>query len=108
MIRGSVDPSAPQVLIDVTPSGLVELLTRSAPGGTTQSIGGLSDSTFPIWLKLARSGSSVTASASHDGSSWILVGTTSPSVPSDALIGVAVTSHQRATLTTATFDNLSR
>jgi hypothetical protein len=45
---------------------------------------------------------------SADGAGWTLVGMTSTAIASDALIGVAVTSHERAVLTTATFDNLSR
>jgi regulation of enolase protein 1 (concanavalin A-like superfamily) len=108
MIRDGIDPSAAHVMIDVTPSGLIELLTRTSTGEETQWIGGLSNSSFPIWLKLARSGASIAASASHDGSTWIPVGTASPEMPSGALIGVAVTSHQRGAVTTATWDNLSR
>ncbi len=95
-------------MLDVTPSGLIELLTRESTGAETQWIGGLSPSPFPVWLKLARRGTSVTAAASFDGVNWMDVGrTTSPQIPSDALIGVTVTSHLNV-VTTATFDSLSR
>jgi hypothetical protein len=64
---------------------------------------------FVVWLKLVRSGTSVTGAASFDGVNWTDVGrTTSPQIPSDALIGVAVTSHLRGVVATATFDSLSR
>jgi regulation of enolase protein 1 (concanavalin A-like superfamily) len=108
MIRASLDPSAANLLIDVTPSGLVELLSRTDAGAETQWIGGLSNSTFPIWLRLTRSGSTISASASHDGSTWIEVGSTSSiHLQSDALIGIAVTSHERGVVTAAMIDDLS-
>ena len=109
MIRASLDPSAANLLIDVTPSGYIELLSRTDAGAETQWIGGLSNSTFPIWLKLTRSGSTLSAFASYDRSTWIDVGSTSAvHLQSDALIGIAVTSHQRGRITTATIDGLSR
>jgi len=108
MIRDGIDPSAAHVLLDVTPSGLLELLTRETAGAETQWIGGLSPSPFPIWLKLARSATTITASASSDGLTWQQIGTAFTRLPSDALIGIAVTSHQKGVVTSATFDNLSR
>jgi regulation of enolase protein 1 (concanavalin A-like superfamily) len=108
MIRESLDPSAAQVMIDVTPSQLIEVLSRPATGAETQSIGGLSMTTSPMWLKLARQGTSVTASASSDGVNWTPLATTSPEIPGDALIGLAVTSHEQGVLTTAGFDSVSR
>jgi hypothetical protein len=108
MIRESLDPSAAHVLLDVTPSGLIELLTRESSGAQTQWIGGRSASPFPIWLKLARSGTRILASTSPDGSTWTDVGTASTLLPPDALIGVAVTSHRRGVLATATVGNISR
>ena len=109
MIRESLDPSAAHVLIDVTPSGLIELLTRESTGAETRWIGGLSPRPFPVWLKISRSGTRITASASSDGSTWQDVGTAfNTQLPSDSLIGVAVTSHHRGVITTATFSNMSR
>ena len=108
MIRDGIEPSAAHVMLDVTPSGLLELLTRESTGAETTWIGGLSPSPFPIWLKLARTGTSIIASASSDGSTWKQIGTAFTRLPSDALIGVAVTSHRKGVVTTGTFDNLSR
>jgi len=108
MIRESLDPSAAHVLLDVTPSGLIELLTRESSGAETQWIGGASPAPFPVWLKLARSGTRMTALASSDGSTWQDVGTAfNTQLPPDALIGVAVTSHHRRVVTTATLSKVS-
>jgi hypothetical protein len=108
MIRESLDPSAAHVLIDVTPSSLVEVLTRTSTGADTQWVGGLSPTSFPIWLKLTRSGNQYDAYASHDNVTWQHLTQAFPNIPADALAGLAVTSHVRGQLTTATFDQLSR
>ena len=109
MIRESLDPSAAQVLVDIIPSGAIELLTRESTAAETRWIGSRSPSPFPIWLKLARSGTRVNAFTSSDGLVWSDVGTAfTTNLPSDTLIGVAVTSHDEGVVTTATFDSLSR
>jgi hypothetical protein len=43
-----------------------------------------------------------------DGNLLTLVGSVSTDLPSDALIGIAVTSHTPGTLATATLDQISR
>lgn len=109
MIRDSIDPSAAHVLVDVTPSGLVEVLTRPSAGADTQWIGGVSPAPFPIWLKLTRSGQTFDAFASPDGSTWTHVATaSSTTISSDALMGIATTSHVRGTVTATVFDSLRR
>jgi hypothetical protein len=107
MIRESTDPSAAHVILDVRPDGQIEFMTRAASGGTTAFIAGSSMS-FPGWLKLTRTGSLVSGFASADGQNWRLVGSTTLSIPSDALTGLAVTSHRRGVINTATFDSVGR
>ncbi|HEU4967198.1 MAG TPA: PA14 domain-containing protein, partial [Candidatus Saccharimonadales bacterium] len=68
-----------------------------------------SNYTFPdAWLKLVRSGNTITTYDSPDGSTWTQVGSTSAvTLPATALIGVYVSSVNASTLSTATFDNVS-
>jgi regulation of enolase protein 1 (concanavalin A-like superfamily) len=106
MLRGSTSASAAHVILDVRPDGGVEFMTRSSSGGSTSFIAGTTGS-FPVWLKLSRSGSTVTGSVSSNGSTWSVVGTTSPSLSSTVLAGLAVTSHNTSALNTATFDNVA-
>jgi regulation of enolase protein 1 (concanavalin A-like superfamily) len=106
MIRASSAPESANVLLDLTPSGAIEFLERSSDGASTAGIAGSSLS-FPGWLKLERTGTTVTASISGDGSNWTTVGTTSLSIGADALVGLAVTSHNPSIINTATFDNVS-
>jgi regulation of enolase protein 1 (concanavalin A-like superfamily) len=108
MIRESLDPSSAFVMVDVTPSSLVEVLTRPTDGAETQWVGGLSPTSFPIWLKLTRSGNTYDAYASHDNVTWQHLTQAFATLPPDVLIGLAVTSHVRGELTTATFEQASR
>jgi regulation of enolase protein 1 (concanavalin A-like superfamily) len=90
------------------PSSLVEVLTRTSAGSDTQWIGGLSPTSFPIWLKLTRSGEQIDAFASSDGSNWQHLTIAFPEISPTSLMGVATTSHVRGTVTTAIFEQLLR
>ena len=107
MIRESTDPSAAHVILDVRPGGQIEFMTRPASGDSTAFIAG-STMAFPGWLKLTRSGSLISGFSSSDGQNWNLIGTTTLSIPADALQGLVVTSHRRGVLNHASFDNVSR
>ena len=63
--------------------------------------------TFPTWLRLSRSGSTITASTSPDGSTWTELGTTTVSLTDPITIGLFVCSHTAATLNTSTFGNVT-
>jgi regulation of enolase protein 1 (concanavalin A-like superfamily) len=108
MIRESPDPSSAMVILDVRPDGSIEFMARNAFGAATTFIAGASAPSNPVWLKLARSGSTITGFMSADGSTWTEVGSASPSIESMALIGIVVTSHRRGALATAGFDHLSQ
>jgi phosphatidylserine/phosphatidylglycerophosphate/cardiolipin synthase-like enzyme/regulation of enolase protein 1 (concanavalin A-like superfamily) len=61
----------------------------------------------PYWLKLARSGNTITASASADGNTWTVVGTDTIVMGPTISVGLAVSSHVSGALATATFDNVA-
>jgi regulation of enolase protein 1 (concanavalin A-like superfamily) len=63
-----------------------------------------SKSTVARWLKLARTGTTITASESADGAAWTVVGTVSVSLANPVQIGFAVTSGDNSKLCTAVFD----
>jgi len=106
MIRASADPSAAQFILDVKPDGGIEFMTRSSNGGATAFLAGATRS-FPVFFRLERVGTTVNAWV-IDGSQTTLLGSATTDLPSDALIGVAVTSHQHGTLSTAHFDQVQR
>jgi hypothetical protein len=106
MLRESTASNAANVILDQTPSGTIEFLERSPAGSATFGIANASLG-FPTWLRLVRTGNSVTASVSSTGSTWSTVGTTTLSIAATALTGLAVTSHNSSSLNTATFDNVT-
>jgi hypothetical protein len=103
MMRASVDPSSPHVILDVRPGGQIELMTRGASGDETAFIAGTMVS-FPVSLRLARTGAVITGYVLN-GSEWTAVGSVRSPLPSAALTGLAVTSHRAGTLTTAVFNS---
>jgi hypothetical protein len=104
MMRASTDPSSAHVILDVRPDGSLEFMTRSENGASTTFLA-TAHVTFPVWLNLTRNGSTITGFYMQDRSpAWTTIGTASPTLPSDVMAGVAVTSHQRGVLATATVD----
>jgi len=106
MLRETTSAGSAHVILDVRPDGSIEFMTRSATGGATSFIAGGSQAS-PQWLKLARSGGTVTGSVSANGSTWTTVGSTPTSMSASANIGLAVTSHDTSTLNTSTFDTVT-
>jgi regulation of enolase protein 1 (concanavalin A-like superfamily) len=107
MLRETTSATAAHVILDVKPDGGIELMTRPSTGAATTYIAGATQP-VPAWLKLVRSGSTVTGSVSADGSTWTVVGSTTLSIASNALIGLVVTSHDTTQLNTSTFDTVTR
>ena len=63
--------------------------------------------TAPYWVKLTRAGTTITAYQSADGVAWSLVGTATVALPTQVLVGLAVSSHSTTTRATATFDQVA-
>jgi hypothetical protein len=104
MIRAALTAGAAHASFLATPSNGLSFQQRTAAGALTTRVG--TAGTVPNWLRLARLGSSLTASLSADGVAWTEVGTSSVPMASNVYIGLAVTSHYRSRLATASFDNV--
>jgi regulation of enolase protein 1 (concanavalin A-like superfamily) len=63
--------------------------------------------TAPVWLKLERRGSALTAFRSSTGTSWTMIGSETLTLPSTFYVGLAVTSHNVSSAATATFTNVT-
>jgi regulation of enolase protein 1 (concanavalin A-like superfamily) len=107
MIRETTAANASHVLLDVKPGGGVELLARTATGGATSYVAGTTG-TAPEWLKLVRSGTTITGYTSNDGTTWTAVGNVTVSMASNVYIGLAVCSRTTSALNSSTFDNVSK
>ena len=106
MIRQALTAGSAHALLDVKPAGGLEFLARSSAGGATSYLGG-SGAAAPVWVRLARAGSTLTAFTSTGGTTWTQVGSTSIAFSGTVYVGLAVTSHVTGTLMTATFDGVT-
>jgi hypothetical protein len=61
---------------------------------------------FPVWLRLSRTGDRVDGSMSSDGELWTAVGSVDVTFPSGIFGGLAVTSHNPGVLNEARFDHV--
>jgi hypothetical protein len=110
MIRATLDPGSPNVLLALTPLGLDFQHRDTAGGDTTSAL--VSTNTAPYWVRLTRQGSTFTAFASADGTNWDRVGApvTLAMVP-NVFVGLALTGHNAGhpdpALATAVFDQVS-
>jgi len=80
---------------------------RSSTGGSAVLGGSTAGITAPYWVKMARSGSTFTASISPDGTTWTSLGSATITMAAGISIGLPVCSHLAGTLCTATLDNVS-
>jgi regulation of enolase protein 1 (concanavalin A-like superfamily) len=82
------------------------LLHRDTTGsGASQTVWG--SATPPYWLRVIRSGDNFYGYVSSNGSTWSFIDMVTIPMSSEVYIGMAVTSHQAGSLSTATFDNVS-
>ncbi len=102
----TLDPTAAHVVLDVTPSGNIELMQRPSAGAQTNWIAGARQS-GPIWLRLDRAGATITGSWSLDGVVWTTLGSLGTSMAHTIYVGLMVSSHNTGLVNTATFDNVS-
>jgi hypothetical protein len=106
MIRAGTSAGAAHASMFVSKGKGLAFQRRAATGGTSTSTAAGSG-TVPYWVKLTRAGNVVTASKSLDGAAWTKVGSDTIALPQDALVGLAVSSHDTFELATARFDRVS-
>lgn len=107
MIRNGPGASAAYAGIFVTPSSGIIYSSRAADGGTAGQFS-LFGFSAPRFLRLTRSGSSISAYQSANGSTWSQLGPTQTiGFGADALVGLAVTSRNPSALSVGTFTNVS-
>jgi hypothetical protein len=109
MVRESLAEGSKFVFVCLRNSNAVFFQTRSSTDGAakTQSLSGAK---APYWLKLIISGSTYTGYMSLDGFSWKQVGTPVNSNfgnGAPVYAGLAITSHDNSTLSTAHVDNFT-
>ena len=106
MMRSSLAPGATHASMFVTPGKGPAFQRRAASGGgSIHTTGG--SGTVPIWVRLRRAGTSISAYTSADGVSWSIVSTDTIQLGAAMYVGLALTSHHDGALASASFDNVS-
>src|SRR5579859_5868778 len=108
MIRETFSPGVANGYVYYTPSsGQPKFAYRATTGGATATATGYSVS-LPYWVKLVRSGNTLSGYDSPDGVNWTQLGTTQTiTMAQNVYIGIGVSSGSTTSLGTATFDNVS-
>ena len=107
MLRETTASGSINVLLTTTTGSGLDLQYRSATNGLGTYVNG-GAFTYPVWLKLQRTGNNITASKSTDGVSFTQVGTTlSLPMAASVTVGLAVTSHNNTLSSSATFSNVA-
>ncbi|MBU6408951.1 MAG: DUF1349 domain-containing protein [Verrucomicrobia bacterium] len=108
MIRETTAANAVEASVLLTPANGIAMEIRPTTGSSSINMTGwIAGIVPPQWVKLVRSGSTFTGYYSADGSTWTQIASTNLTMAASALAGLAVTSHDTASLNTATFDNVS-
>jgi regulation of enolase protein 1 (concanavalin A-like superfamily) len=105
MIRASLAAGSMHGYTSETGSYGVYFRRRLTTGGTTTSNQG-AVVPAPIWVRLVRQGTTVTSYSSTTGTSWTLIGSQTIALGATAYVGLAVSSHNAATRTSARFSNV--
>jgi regulation of enolase protein 1 (concanavalin A-like superfamily) len=106
MIRANLNADSANALVAVTPGNGVTWQDRSSAGGSSSfnNTTGLSAS---YWVRLVRSGDTFTGYRSANGVTWTPLGAATISMASPVYVGLALTSHNNSTLSTAAFDHVT-
>jgi RHS repeat-associated protein len=107
MIRETMNSGATSMFV-FDPYGSTAWTSQRTSTGATSSLQGGTSVTVPFWIKLVRSGTTITAYTAPDGISWAQDGSSQTlSMAQTVYVGLAVDSAVHYATVTATFDNVS-
>ena len=106
MIRADLTAGAANAIVGVSAANGLTFQTRTsqAAASTSQTTPGAA----PRWVRLVRSGNTLTAYYSSDGAAWTLLNSSSSvALPTQVYVGLAVTSHNGSIAAAAAFSNVA-
>lgn len=106
MMRAGTASNAINAFMAVTPTSGVTFQRRKTAGGTTTN-NTTTGQAAPRWLRLVRTGDTLTGSSSADGTTWTQVGTDTVVLGATVRVGLALTSHQSGVSAQARFSSVS-
>ncbi len=105
MIRETLAPDSKHAMVALTPDNGLVLQWRGTTGGTTSTTFGPATAA-PYWVRVVRTGSTLSGYSSPDGVNWTPVGSATVSMTSGVFVGLPLTSHDNSELCSATLDNV--
>ncbi|MBA3886479.1 MAG: metallophosphoesterase [Acidobacteria bacterium] len=103
MMRETLSAGSRHAFMLVSPGKGLAFQRRTSTNGTSiHTTGGTG--TAPAWVKLVRAGNTFSAYKSANGTSWTLVDSSTISMGTTILVGLAVSSHKEGVLASAAFD----
>jgi regulation of enolase protein 1 (concanavalin A-like superfamily) len=106
MIRSDLTANAAYAMAAVTSLNGTVFQSRSTAGGASTFVTGTTAGA-PQWIRVVRSGNTLSGYSSADGLTWAAIGTSTITAGSTVYVGLAVTSHDPSTVATATFTNVA-
>jgi hypothetical protein len=108
MIRDTLATNSKQIFMGMSGTSAYRWVRRTTTGGSITSSSSSTGIVPNTWVRLVRSGSTITAYKGTNGTTWTTVGsTTATTFGSNCYIGIAVNSGASTTLNTSQFSNLS-
>jgi hypothetical protein len=107
MIRDSLASNSRHVFIGLDGNSNYRWVRRTGLNGNTSTSSSGSAVVPDSWVRLVRSGTSVTAYKSADGVNWVTVGSLSAAFPETCYAGLAVASGTEHTLQTSGFGEVT-
>jgi phosphatidylserine/phosphatidylglycerophosphate/cardiolipin synthase-like enzyme/regulation of enolase protein 1 (concanavalin A-like superfamily) len=105
MIRDTLKPTSAFAFMLISAAKGAAFQYRTS-AGVAAAGGAGSTATPPMWVKIVRSGATISGYQSTDGTTWQLAGTASPTMGTSVEIGLVVCSHTTGKLATAVFDTV--
>ncbi len=106
MIRESLDTGSRHATGVITSSQGASFQRRTITNGSSSHTT-VATYSAPYWVRLERSGSTITGFVSANGSNWTVLGSQSIAMSANVYVGLAVTSHADGTLCSTSLDNVS-
>ena len=107
MIRDTLATNSRHVFMGLTGSGAYRWVRRTSLNGNTSTSNSSTGTVPNTWVRLVRTGGTITAYKSANGTAWTSVGSLSAAFPANCYIGLAVASGSSATLNSSQFSNVT-
>ena len=107
MIRDTLASNSRHVFMGLAGNGGYRWVRRTGLNGNTSTSNSGSATVPNAWVRLVRSGDTITAYKSADGATWTTVGSLNAAFPSTCYFGLAVASGDDDSLNTSAFSNVT-